>query len=192
MFDVKTDQVASILAAARRCYLADGIAATGMKEVAASAGVARSTLYRYFPGRDELLVATIMSEMVELNERIRKRLAKYPDPADQVVEGLIVAIKEIPRRPLLHAVFASEEDSRARRVIWSSNVIVSFGEDLMDHVIRPAQDAGLLQDAVRPEVLVEWVYRLLLSFLTLPSNWVRSDAQLRTTLHALLVPVLLK
>jgi hypothetical protein len=39
---------------------------------------------------------------------------------------------------------------------------------------------------------VEWVYRLLLSFLTLPSNWVKSDAQLRTTLHALLVPVLLK
>ena len=71
-------------------------------------------------------------------------------------------------------------------------VVVRFGEELMDHVIRPARDAGLLQDAVRPEVLVEWVYRLLLSFLTLPSNWVRTDAQLRATLHALLVPVLLK
>jgi TetR/AcrR family transcriptional regulator len=192
MPDVKTDQVTAILAAARRCYLADGIAATGMKDVAASAGVARSTLYRYFPGRDDLLVATIKGEMMALNERIRKRLAKYPDPADQVVEGLIVAIKEIPRRPLLHAVFASEQDSRARRVVWSSDVIVKFGEQLMDHVIRPAQQADLLQDAVRPEILVEWIYRLLLSFLTLPSNWVKSDAQLRATLHALLVPVLLR
>jgi AcrR family transcriptional regulator len=163
-----------------------------MKEVAASAGMARSTLYRYFPGRDELLVATIKSEMVDLNERIRKNMAKYDEPADLVVEGLIVAIKEIPRRPLLRAVFASEQDSRARRVVWSSDVIVSFGEELMDHVIRPARDAGILQDSVRPEILVEWVYRLLLSFLTLPSNWVKSDAQLRATLHALLVPVLLK
>jgi hypothetical protein len=84
---------------------------------------------------------------------------------------LIVAIKEIPRRPLLRAVFTSEEDSRARHLVWSSDVIVSFGEELMDHVIRPALTAGLLQDAVPPEVLVEWVYRLLLSFLTLPSNW---------------------
>lgn len=192
MFDAKADQEASILAAARHCYLARGIAATGMKEVAATAGVARSTLYRYFPGRDDLLIATIMGEMVDINESIRKRLAKYPDPADQVVEGLIVAIKEIPRRPLLHEVFASEEGSRARRVIWSSNVIVSFGEDLMAHVIGPAQDTGLLQDAVRPEIMVEWIFRLLLSFLTLPSNWIKSDAQLRTTLHALLVPVLLK
>ena len=105
---------------------------------------------------------------------------------------MIVAIKEVPRRPLLRAVFASDQDSRARRVVWSSDVIVSFGEELMDHVIRPAQAADILQDAVRPEILVEWVYRLLLSFLTLPSNWVKTDSQLRTTLHALLVPVLLK
>jgi len=63
---------------------------------------------------------------------------------------------------------------------------------LMDHVVRPAQEAGILQDAVGPEILVEWVYRLLLSFLTLPSNWIQSDARLRATLHALLIPVLLK
>lgn len=186
------DPVDTIIAAARRCYLASGISATGMQQVADSAGVARSTVYRYFPGRDDLLVATIKGEMEQLNLRIRKKLATYSNPADQVVEGLIVAIKEIPKRPLLRAVFASEEDSRARQAIWSSDVIVDFGEQLMDHVIKPAQQAGLLQDAVRPEVLVEWVYRLLLSFLTLPSNWIKSDAQLRATLHALLVPVLLK
>jgi AcrR family transcriptional regulator len=192
MTEPRPDLIASILAAARRCYLASGISATTMQEVADAADVARSTVYRYFPGRDDLLVATIKGEMEQLNKRLRKRLAKYPDPADQLVEGLIVAIKEVPRRPLLRAVFASEEDTRARHAIWSSDVIVRFGEELMDHVISPARDAGLLQDAVRPEVLVEWVYRLLLSFLTLPSNWVRSDVQLRATLHALLVPVLLK
>ncbi len=192
MPESRPDPVAAIVDAARRCYLARGISATGMQEVAAAAGVARSTVYRYFPGRDDLLVATIKGEMELLNKRLRKHLARYPDPADQLVEGLIVAIKEVPRRPLLRAVFVSEEDSRARHAIWSSDVIVRFGEELMDHVIRPARDAGLLQDAVRPEVLVEWVYRLLLSFLTLPSNWIRSDAQLRATLHALLVPVLLK
>ena len=192
MPELRPDPVGIIIDAARRCYLDRGISATGMQEVAARAGVARSTVYRYFPGRDDLLVATIKGEMEQLNTRLRKRLAKYPHPADQVVEGMIVAIKEVPRRPLLRAVFASDEDSRARRAIWSSDVIVRIGEELMDHVIRPARDAGLLQDAVRPEVLVEWVYRLLLSFLTLPSNWVRTDAQLRATLHALLVPVLLK
>ena len=192
MIDSKPDPESAILAAAKRCYLADGISATGMQEVADSAGVARSTLYRYFPGRDDLLVATIKREMEALNALIRGKMTQFEDPADLVVEGLIVAIKEVPQRPLLRAIFASEEDSRARRVIWSSDVIVRFGEELMDHVISPATAAGLLKDTVRPEILVEWVYRLLLSFLTLPSNWVRTDQQLRVTLHALLVPVLLK
>lgn len=188
----KTNPEAAILAAAKRCYLAEGFEGTGMKEVAASAGIARSTLYRYFSGRDEVMVAVIKSEMVALNKHMRKKQANFHRPEDLIVEGLIMAIKEIPRRPLLRAIFASEEDSRARRLIWSSDVIVHFGEELMDHVIKPAQDTGVLRDAVRPEILVEWVYRLLLSFLTLPSNWAKSDKQLRTTLHALLIPVLLK
>ena len=189
MIDTTVD---TILSAARRCYLEDGISGTGMKEVAVAAGVARSTVYRYFPGRDDLLVATVKREMEAFNVHIRGKLSRYDDPADQLVEGLVLAIKSIPRRPLLRAVFASEDDSRARRVLWSSDVIVHFGEELMDHVISPAASSGQLQDAVRPEILVEWVYRLLLSFLTLPSNWIGSDDELRATLRALLVPVLLK
>ncbi|MDZ7784542.1 MAG: TetR/AcrR family transcriptional regulator [Halioglobus sp.] len=192
MTHASPDPEAAIVRAARHCYLRDGIAATGMHDVAERADVARSTVYRYFPGRDALLIAVVKEEMLAVNARIRHLLERYPEPADQVVEGLILALAEIPRRPLLQAVFASEEGSRVRRVVWQSDVMVRFGEELMDHVVRPAREAGILQDAVPPEVLVEWVYRLLLSFLTLPSNWIRSDAQLRATLHALLVPVLLK
>jgi AcrR family transcriptional regulator len=192
MIDKKIAPEQLILTAAKRCYLSDGISGTGMKDVAVGAGIARSTVYRYFPSRDDLLVATIKLEMADLNERILKKLARYNTPEELIVEGLILAIKEVPRRPLLRAVFTSDEDSRARRVVWRSDVIIDFGEELMDHVIRPATQAGILQDSVRPEILVEWVYRLLLSFLTLPSNWVKSDVQLRTTLRALLLPVLLK
>ena len=103
-----------------------------------------------------------------------------------------MAKREIPQRPLVRAVFASDEDAKARRTVWSSQVIVGFGEELMESVIQPALDAKLLQDSVQPHILVEWVYRVLLSFLTLPSNWIENDEQLRATLHALLVPVLLR
>ena len=192
MENTKTKQRAAILAAAKSGYLAKGFDGMGMKDIAISANVARSTVYRYFSGRDALLIAVIKQEMEALNERIQTQQAQLHRPQDLVVEGMILAIKEIPKRPLLGAIFASEQDSRARQLVWRSNVIVQFGEELMEHVIRPAHDAGILQEAVRPEILVEWIYRVLLSFLTLPSNWVRTDAQLRTTLHALLIPVLLK
>lgn len=187
-----TDPRTVILQAARQCYLTEGIAGTGMRDVAIAAGVARSTLYRYFPSSNDVLVSTIKQEMEAANKRISKRLKKYDQPADMIVEGIIMAVKDIQKEPLLKAVFTSDEDAKARRIIWNSDVIVSFGEELMDNVVQPAMEAGLLRSEVQPEVLVEWVYRVLLSFLTLPSNWINSDAQLRTTLHALLVPVLLR
>jgi TetR/AcrR family transcriptional regulator len=186
------DPTEVILAAARRCYLERGIADTGMREVAVEAGVARSTLYRYFPSRDEVLVAVVMREMIAVNAVIMDRLAGYSEPADIIVEGLILALGEIPRRPILNAVFVSAEDSRARRIVWSSNLIVEFGEQLLEHVIQPALELGLLQERVPPEALTEWVYRILISLLTLPSNWSQSDDDLRTMLHGLLVPVLLR
>jgi AcrR family transcriptional regulator len=186
------DPVDTILSAARRCYLEAGISNTGMAEVARAAGVARSTLYRYFPSRNDVLVATIKQEMDAFNTSIQKKLAGFTEPADVIVEGLILAIREIPRRPLLRAVFVSDEDARARRTVWGSEVIVSFGEQLMESVIQPALDAKMLQDQVQPELMIEWVYRVLLSFLTLPSNWIKDEQQLRLTLHALLVPVLLR
>jgi TetR/AcrR family transcriptional regulator len=192
MSKANTDPRSNILRAAKQCYLSEGIAGTGMREVAAAAGVARSTLYRYFPSRDDVLVATIKLEMEAANERIGKRLGQYVQPADIIVEGLIMAIADIPKRPLLKAVFASDEDAMARRIVWNSDIIVRFGEELMDSVVRPALAANLLHTEVAPEVLIEWVYRVLLSFLTLPSNAIQSEQQLRSTLHALLVPVLLK
>jgi AcrR family transcriptional regulator len=67
MDSASNDPVAQILRAARQCYLADGISKTGMREVALAADVARSTLYRYFLSRDDVLVATIKLEMEAAN-----------------------------------------------------------------------------------------------------------------------------
>lgn len=186
------DQEVAIIKAAAVCYLKIGITKTGMGAVAREAGIARSTLYRYFARSEDLLVATIKQEMLTTNSAIQQKLQKYSDPADLIVEGMLIALKEITRRPLLKAVFVSDEDARARRLIWRSDVIIRFGEDLMASVLQQAVESGLLQTNVRPELLIEWVYRILLSFLTLPSNWIKSDAELRATLHALLVPVLLR
>ncbi|MAT94619.1 MAG: hypothetical protein CME59_18765 [Halioglobus sp.] len=181
-----------ILEAARACYLHEGIDATGMREVAARAGIARSTLYRYFPRRDDLLLAVMKEEMLAVNVSIQRRVQSFDDFPDQVVEGLLFAIRAINRRPLLRAVFVAAEAGRVRSVLWESADFLSFGDELMRYVIEPAQASGMLQDAVSADVLTEWIYRQLLSFLTLPSQRIRGEEELRATLHALLVPVLLQ
>lgn len=186
-----SETIQQILDAAKACYLADGISKTGMKEVSQAANVARSTLYRHFASRDEVLVAVIKQEMEAANIAITSKLQHYDQPSEWVVEGLILAMREIPQRPLLNAVFASDEDTKARRIIWSSDIIVEFGEQLLQNVIQPAMAMGVLKTDVKPEIMTEWIYRILLSFLTLPSNWIKNDNEMRVTLRSLLIPVLL-
>ncbi len=48
-----------ILAAARRLVQSRGVGALTMGEIAASAGVAKGTVYLYFPGKDQLVQALI-------------------------------------------------------------------------------------------------------------------------------------
>lgn len=181
-----------ILQAAKQCYLHYGVEKTGMQDIAREAKLARSTIYRYYPTADDLLLALISMEMQVMNRELSKKLARFERPEDVIVEGVVIALKAIPQHPLLSQVFAGDSSSALRQKVWNSPAIVALGTDLMATVMQTSLEQGHLQQSVRSEVLIEWVYRILLSFLSLPSNWVKTDKQLRATLHALLIPVLLK
>jgi AcrR family transcriptional regulator len=180
--NVPSDPTLAILAATRQCYLAQGIEKTGMAEVAKLAGVARSTLYRYYPKKDDLLVAVISLEVDATNALIHKKLARFSKPEDIIVEGIIFALKEVPQRPLLEAVFGSHRERNSLHTIWN----------LMGGALQSALEPPVLQTTVAPEIIAEWVHRIFLSFLSLPSAFIKNDRQLRSTLHALLIPVILQ
>jgi TetR/AcrR family transcriptional regulator len=186
------DVQVTILQAARQCYLHYGVEKTGMQDIAKQAKLARSTIYRYYPTADDLLLALISTEMQAMNRELSKKLARFERPEDVIVEGVVIALKAIPQHPLLSQVFAGDSSSALRQKVWNSPTIVALGTDLMATVMHKSLEQGHLQQAVRSEVLIEWVYRILLSFLSLPSNWIKTDKQLRAALHALLIPVLLQ
>jgi len=186
------DPSQQIIEAAKQRYLTDGISSTGMKEVAQTAGVARSTLYRYFSSKDDVLVAVIKQELIDLGDDITRSLERFDTPADTLVEGLIISLQEIPKNPLINAVLASDDDTEARRVIWESDAIRDLVDHMLENFIRPSVELKILQDKVRPEIMTEWIYRILLSYLTLPSHFMKTEQELRVTLHALLIPVMLR
>jgi AcrR family transcriptional regulator len=45
----------AVLAAAIRCFAAQGLAGTGMRDIARAAGLTEGTLYHYFPSKDALI-----------------------------------------------------------------------------------------------------------------------------------------
>jgi hypothetical protein len=55
-------------------------------------------------------------------------------------------------------------------------------------MFEPAQSAGLLHRDVELNSLIEWILRILMSFLAVPGPAERSEDELRRILQTLLVP----
>ncbi|MFZ2007407.1 MAG: TetR/AcrR family transcriptional regulator [Stellaceae bacterium] len=74
-----TEKAESILAAARRTFLAGGFGAVSMDAIAREAGASKATLYAYFSSKEELFGAVVASE----GERyFRGFSARELDPRD--------------------------------------------------------------------------------------------------------------
>ena len=66
---------------AKARFLSDGIAATEMKKIASDIGIGRSTLYRYFPSKEQLAVY-VAFELIE-----RMLFADLVDKIDPALDG---------------------------------------------------------------------------------------------------------
>ncbi|TXS02808.1 TetR/AcrR family transcriptional regulator [Streptomyces sp. col6] len=78
-----------------------GFEAVQMREVAEAAEVALGTLYRYFPSKVHLLVATMRDRLQHLHTALRKRPPAGDDAAARVTETLMRALRAMRREPQL-------------------------------------------------------------------------------------------
>ena len=71
------EQRASILDAAEKLFLENGLENTTMVDIAAQTGITKVTLYRYFPNRDVIAL--------QIHTRMWKKIVSLVDPVDQIV-----------------------------------------------------------------------------------------------------------
>ncbi len=86
----KAARPAEILSAALDCFAERGFAATRLDDVAARAGVAKGTLYLYFPGKEELFKALVRQELLPNVERLEAAAAGPGSAAETL--GRLVAV----------------------------------------------------------------------------------------------------
>jgi AcrR family transcriptional regulator len=72
-----------------------------MREVAESSQVALGTLYRYFPSKVHLLVATMQDQLEHLHATLREDPPRGGTAAGRVAETLLRAFRALQREPQL-------------------------------------------------------------------------------------------
>ncbi len=103
---------AAIIAAARQAASEGGMAAVQIASVARRAGIAAGTVYRYFPGKTDLLAA-VFAEMSEIEiAALRRAAANAPGPLSALACVLMsFAARVLRHRRLAYAAIAEPVDA---------------------------------------------------------------------------------
>jgi AcrR family transcriptional regulator len=87
-----------ILETAQRLFYRDGFRAVGVDTIIAEAGVAKMSLYRHFPSKDDLIVAYLDESNRQYWQWLEGEVADIDDPLDKLI-GMFEAIEKLATSP---------------------------------------------------------------------------------------------
>ena len=138
---------AAIIAAARDAAGEGGMAAVQIATVARRAGIAAGTVYRYFPGKTDL-VAAVLAEISEREIGALRRAADVaPGPLSALAAAIMTfAVRALRHRRLAYAAIAEpvEAELDAARLSFRQALTAEFGNLITAAAAHlPEQDAAL-------------------------------------------------
>jgi TetR/AcrR family transcriptional regulator len=178
-----------ILDAAGRCIVRRGNTQFRMGEVADEAEVSRSTVYRYFPGRDEVLLGLMLMRVDNAVGELVRSLPAPDDPVRSVPQMVLARVESVDGNPLNEALFAAESTAVATALEKGSEPIVELLLRHYEPLLNRWKRAGRLHDDLDPRVIVQWLHTATL-FLLAPSWRYRPAADKREFVEQFVVRAL--
>lgn len=179
-----------LLDAAEACFAHFGVMKTTVEDVAAEARVSRATVYRYFEGRDELILGVLMREAERFLGRLGKRLQRGVDFPAAIADGVLFTLGAVRADPNLALLFAPEAAGVTGSIAGASEALFAASADFLRPLLTSARETGQLREGVDPEEAAEWILRTILSLLTVRGPVERTEAATRRYLLTFLVPAL--
>jgi AcrR family transcriptional regulator len=143
-----------ILAAGRRCFLRDGFHATSMQDLFTESGLSSGAVYRYFAGKDELIVAIAEDNMRDVVALIRGLTDRAGSIGDTLAEVLLMIEHKDADSGLggLAVQVWAEALRNAEVGRRFSQLLTELRIDLAE-IVAQHQASGLLPRGVPPEAI---------------------------------------
>ncbi|GAA3952495.1 TetR/AcrR family transcriptional regulator [Gordonia caeni] len=158
-------QETAILDAAAIEFTDVGVRQANMDAIARAAGVSRSTLYRRFPSKENLLIA-LANEAFERGMTELEGAVAGLEPAAAVVEAFAHGAAMIDADPLLHRMVIDDAEIRT----LTASMSAMFIDMVTDRVAGSLRTAGATMPDEELRRAVEIHVRLVISYLELPSS----------------------
>lgn len=179
-----------ILDAAWRCYKQNSVHKTRMDHIAREAKVSRTTIYRYFQNRHEVLMGVILRALQEVNDRVRERCAETKTFAEFLVEALVGSAELVPQSPVFSVLWDEETVIMSRVKIGATEIFA-----IMSKYYRPrfdvAKAAGEVRDGIDFDQCMIWIIHVL-SGSALGGSPLRGSPEWRQMLWRFLVPAIVR
>lgn len=127
----KDERRHTILDVAFRSFLEKGYAATSMAQIAARLGGSKTTLYNYFPSKDDLFVAVVREQCALITERL------YGTPSDKRETRDVLT--EFCQR-FMREIFTSEQTAFLRMVIAQAARFPEIGKSFFHECVETGVD----------------------------------------------------
>ena len=116
-----------ILAAAAKVFAGKGFDATRMEEIAAAAGLAKGTLYRYFASKDEVYEATVQQALDKLAVLTEERVRQTPEFRGKLAAFVAVRMAFWHQHQQLYRIIVGingQENHRRRSYRWQRETVL--------------------------------------------------------------------
>ena len=165
-----------IMQAAVSCAETSSVGGFALEAGAASAGVSRTTIYRYCPGgRPQLVQETATWEIARFWARLAEAVEDLPTLEEQLVAGLVIGRKLIQKSQLLENMVDSEMLELVAAVQPSEPLVHGVIRDYMRDLLIKEQAAGRLRPGMTPELGADYLMRMTLSWMASPTGLDLSD-----------------
>lgn len=178
---------AAIIAGATKIITKHGIAGLRLEAILQEAGIKKSTYYRFFSSKEELLLAVLESEFYSVARTITNKVTDISDPIDQIIEGVYQTIRAHRTNTRLKNLLGPESPCCIRLNTLAQDIYPAMAAPMIGEVLslQPAKNNN-------PESafnIARWILNIVLSMSIFGSGKLNSKEE-KQLLQRMLRPTL--